>query len=324
MRRRAKGAWAAALFFAGIPPALGSGVQEIEQVRLLGPLHGSGDFSAVAGGSDLLLVASDEDARIQLLDPLPEGHGFRAREDPIQLSADGEEIDIEGLAKSGAWVYAIGSHSLVRKAFDADDPVQKNRERALAAVHEPARDRLLRLRLDAAGRVTGSIESASLRGILEKDPLLGPFSRIPGKENGVDIEGLAVAGDRLFIGLRSPVLRSGHVPVLLLTFDDPQSYELRLVDLGGRGIRDMQRVEGGFLLLAGGDGPATIFFWDGNDQVPGKDRPAAQAIPLGEVSAPEGARPEGLAVVRESPASYEAIVVHDGSPTATLIRISKP
>ncbi len=324
MRCRAGGAGAAALFFALAGQARASGVQEIERVRFLGPLHGSQDLSAVAGGPALLLVASDEDARIQLLDPLPEGHGFRARENPIQLLEDGDEIDIEGLAMSGGWVYAVGSHSLLRKAFDPDDPVRKNRERALLAVHDEARDRLLRLRLDTSGRVAGPIESSSLRGILEKDPLLGPFSRIPGKENGVDIEGLAVAGDRLFLGFRSPVLRSGHVPVLVLAFDDPQSYELRLVDLGGRGIRDMQRVEGGFLLLAAGDGPATVFFWDGSDQVPGKDRPAARAIPLGEVPAPEGARPEGLTVLRESPASWEALVVHDGSTSATLIRISKP
>ena len=30
---------------------------------------------------------------------------------------------------------------------------------------------------------------------------------IPGKDNGIDCEGLAVAGDRVFIGLRGPVLR---------------------------------------------------------------------------------------------------------------------
>ncbi len=36
-------------------------------------------------------------------------------------------------------------------------------------------------------------------------------SAVPGKDNGLDIEGLAVSEDRIFIGLRGPVLRGWTV-----------------------------------------------------------------------------------------------------------------
>ncbi len=41
---------------------------------------------------------------------------------------------------------------------------------------------------------------------------------IPGKDNGFDIEGLAVREDRLLLGLRGPVLR-GHAFVLELSLE---------------------------------------------------------------------------------------------------------
>ena len=53
----------------------------------------------------------------------------------------------------------------------------------------------------------GNDLTEALRG----DEHLGSFLAIPGKDNGFDIEGLAVAGERLFIGLRGPVLRGWAV-----------------------------------------------------------------------------------------------------------------
>jgi hypothetical protein len=259
-----------------------------------------------------LFLVSDEDARIQLLDRVEGQPAYRAREHPIVLLDEDEEIDLEGLALRGDTLFAVGSHSLVR--------------RRLAVVHKPARDRLFRLRLDTSGRVNGTVESVSLRALLEDDPLLSPFGRIPGKENGVDIEGLAVSGERLYLGLRSPVLRSGHVPVLVLPFDDPTAYELRWIDLGGLGIRGLHRVEGGFLVLAGprgSDGDTAVYFWDGNDQLPGVDRVVTPATRMGTLPSPEGAGGEGIALLSETPEHFDAIVIHDGSTTATLVRIAR-
>jgi len=46
---------------------------------------------------------------------------------------------------------------------------------------------------------------------VEGDEHLGRFCKIPSKENGLDMEGLAVSGNRIFAGLRGPVLRGWAV-----------------------------------------------------------------------------------------------------------------
>ncbi|MBQ0818798.1 DUF3616 domain-containing protein, partial [Microvirga sp. HBU67558] len=91
------------------------------------------------------------------------------------------------------------------------------------------------------------------RGALERwlaeDPHLGPFLAVPSKENGLDIEGLAVRGNRLWLGLRGPVLR-GHAVVLDLELrqkapdrlkarriDGQRRYRKHLLDTRGLGIR---------------------------------------------------------------------------------------
>ncbi len=316
-------AWLAPAALAG---ALQAGVEALGPVALEGRLHEARDLSAAtvtAGG--LLLVASDEDARIQLLDPLPGRRAYEARSTAILLHGEDEEIDLEALARSGDVVYALGSHSLVRPLPEPDASHEQNRQRIAAVRHSVARDSLFRLRLDAKGSVVAPVASISLRPVLERDPLLAPFCRVPGKENGVDLEGLAVLERRLFVGFRSPVLRSGHVPVMVLAFDSPRDYELRFLDLDGSGVRDFHAVEGGLLVLtAPPGGGAAIFFWDGRDRLPGRDRSPGRLERLGSFAVPSGAAAEGLALVRETAAAWEAIVVHDGTREATLVRIARP
>src|SRR5262249_43259516 len=53
----------------------------------------------------------------------------------------------------------------------------------------------------------GDDNGSDLTDALAKDKHMRAFLSIPGKDNGFDIEGLAVVGDRIFIGLRGPVLR---------------------------------------------------------------------------------------------------------------------
>ena len=55
------------------------------------------------------------------------------------------------------------------------------------------------------------------------DELLAPFMRLPCKENGFDIEGIAALDGRILRGLRRPVI-SGHEIIVELIF-------------GGRGKR---------------------------------------------------------------------------------------
>jgi uncharacterized protein DUF3616 len=93
-----------------------------------------------------------------------------------------------------------------------------------------------------------------------EDEHLKKFFSTPGKDNGFDIEGLAVAGNRVFIGLRGPVLRGWAVLLELeLEVDDKKpsrlnlkpinpnnphnpknpTYRKHFIELGGLGVRDL-------------------------------------------------------------------------------------
>src|SRR4029453_7712258 len=60
-------------------------------------------------------------------------------------------------------------------------------------------------------QLRGDDRGNALTDALTQDKHLQSFLAIPGKDNGFDIEGLAFVGNRLFIGLRGPVLRGWAV-----------------------------------------------------------------------------------------------------------------
>src|SRR3546814_13829874 len=101
---------------------------------------------------------------------------------------------------------------------------------------------------------------------------------VPSKENGFDVEGLAVRGSRVFLGLRGPVLR-GWATVVELDLKTPKPGRLKLrrigaggeryrkhfLDLDGLGIRELVFDGDDLLVLAGPtmdlDGPVVLFRW---------------------------------------------------------------
>jgi Protein of unknown function (DUF3616) len=103
---------------------------------------------------------------------------------------------------------------------------------------------------------------------------------IPGKDNGLDIEGLAARGNRLFIGLRGPVLR-GWAMILEVEVKDVgggllalekigpngRRYRKHFLKLNGLGLRDLYWQGNDLLILAGPtmdlDGPVHVFRWRG-------------------------------------------------------------
>jgi hypothetical protein len=99
--------------------------------------------------------------------------------------------------------------------------------------------------------------------MLAHDPLIGPFVPLPAKENGLDIEGLAVRGTEILLGLRGPVLRGLAMLVRLelketgggrlkpRKLENGLRYSLHAVDLNGQGIRDLAW-QGDRLLILGG------------------------------------------------------------------------
>lgn len=234
--------------------------------------------------------------------------------DPVvSIKANGKrketlmEVDVEGLdfdpASGSLWV--VGSHSWKRKKAEFGRSDEDN----LLALKTVAADgnRFLlgrvplrekkpgqwRLRAggprgnERAAQVACSITGSELLDALRDDPLFMPFlqgtSPIPGKDNGLDIEGIACIGpDHVLIGLRGPVMRgisvllelrfrvvesAGKAARLLLepTGPDGRRYRRHFLDLCGHGVRDLCWDGKDLLILAGPavaiDSPPNVYRW---------------------------------------------------------------
>lgn len=328
-----------------------NGLQEAGQMSAIDMVH---DYYLI--GVDEAVDGDDGEANvIQLF--AKAGSGNFERRSSIALCQSGSaagcsdpernEMDIEALAVDGATVYIIGSHSVARRRLDEDKKYKRNRKRITAGSVAAAddgnkhawkaatgRDRLVRLTIDAQGNPSG-LEETSLTGVISALTALKPFQTLPSKENGVDIEAMAIRGGKLHIGFRGPVLRGGYTPVLKADFEllaeaeqQIDADDLLFVQLDGLGIRSMTTVSTGFLIVAGpvGDapGPYQLFHWDGLDTIPGKKSPGGKSVLLGEIQT-SGGKPEGLVLLEETATDYRIAIVEDGAetPVARLFAVPK-
>jgi hypothetical protein len=262
------------------------------------------NLSGAAFTGDWLWVAGDEACgvdRLRRLDPVGREtlrYG-EVRDFPLADLLDlpgaaDEEADLEGMAVADGYLWVVGSHGLKRKTAKPDRSHAANAKR-LAKVSLDANRRLLAcLPIDTdergepvlvrqaqdgrrALRLKGDAQSNLLTRALADDPHFGPYLQIPGKDNGFDIEGLAVDGRRLLLGLRGPVLRGWSA--LLEIEVEPRAEDLRLVpldaagtlirkhflQLDGLGIRDLHFSGDDLYLLAGPtmvlNGDIRVFKW---------------------------------------------------------------
>ncbi|MGW0889436.1 DUF3616 domain-containing protein [Saccharopolyspora sp. NPDC002578] len=258
-------------------------------------------------------------------------------------SAD-DEIDIEGLARSGPFLWAVGSHSAKRKKPKAHHSDAKAAKRLATVSAEPSRRVLARVALSADGvpmrrgphgERSAALGEPGLRDLLADDPHLGPFLAIPGKDNGFDVEGIAVHGEpgaeRVFLGLRGPVLRGWAVvlrlapreddgELVLRKVDGSRRYAKHFLDLDGLGVRDLCPHGDDLLVLAGPsmalDGPVRLYRWpgaatlDAPDVVRGAELVREADLPFGEGDD----HPEGITVLPDG----DVLVVHDSPAPARL------
>lgn len=186
--------------------------------------------------------------------------------------------------------------------------------------------------LDDDGMLIGEVESASLMGAINKfDKILNPFMMIPGKENGIDIEGIAAQGDNLFIGFRGPVLRENWVPVIVTKFENIIEHaELRFVNLGGLGIRDMVAVNNElFFIIAGpvgdGSGGFHLYSWNGLDSIPGKNGAKGHVKHLGRIPTESGSKAEGITILASDRDDlHRVLIVFDGPKRGNPISFTLP
>lgn len=263
------------------------------------------NLSAVRLEGRYVWLAGDETATIERLtldspaEPTVgvDQHGFDLAELVDLPGPPDQEADIEGIARSGDWLWATGSHSLVRKRVKPHHDEAKAFRRLARVRREANRFVIARLavqtgpdggpglvRVAADGRrsaLIGGPGGENLTDLLVDDEHLAPFLAIPSKDNGLDVEGLAVYGETLYVGLRGPVLR-GWAVVLevrpeedradparlrLGAFPDGARYRKHLLDLGGLGVRDLCPDGDDLLVLAGPSmalsGPVRVYRWHG-------------------------------------------------------------
>jgi hypothetical protein len=195
-----------------------------------------------------------------------------------------KESDLEGAAQVGNRIYWIGSH-----ARNSAGQLREDRQRFFATeVH------------GTAVQPVGLPYTALLADLLAT-PSLAPLQladaagRAAEAEGGFNIEGLAAAPDgSLLIGLRNPVPQGQAIvipllnPAALVSGHGPARFGTAIrLDLGGRGVRSIERIGNGYLIAAGppaDTGTFSVFRWSGT----AGDAPVPLPLDLGTL------RPEAL------------------------------
>jgi hypothetical protein len=264
------------------------------------------NLSGAAFTGDWLWVAGDEACGLDRLRRLEPVGAETLRYGEVQdfpladlLDLPGgpdDEADLEGMAVADGWLWVVGSHGLKRKNARPGREHADNAKR-LAKLSLDANRRLLAclpIEHDEHGapvlvrqardgrralRLKGDAQANLLTRALADDPHFGPYMAIPGKDNGFDIEGLAVHGRRLLLGLRGPVLRGWSA--LLEVEVEARADHLRLVPLDARGtlirkhflqldglgVRDLHFSGDDLFILAGPtmvlNGEIRVYKWPG-------------------------------------------------------------
>jgi hypothetical protein len=304
-------------------------------------------LSATVVRDNQLWVACDEGCRLERLTQI--GTDTFGSHTTFELgnllalpAAPTEEADVEGLDISDGFIWLVGSHSVKRKKAKLGDApadiakklgtLSRDGNRHLLARIPIVGDELRKTdgtrtaaRLDATASSSALLDAvASPSAPAGADKHLAAFVPLPGKDNGFDIEGLAVADSRVFIGLRGPVLREwccvlecqigfAGTTMTLVPAADGALYRKHFLKLNGFGVRDLTILGDDLLILAGPamahDGPGEIWRWKNGVQGAQPDKNSLTRVV--QLPMREGCdRPEGLSVY-ETGAAPTVMVVFD-------------
>ena len=320
-----------------------------------------GQLSGVVQAGGHLWLASDEANSVERLSRRGGGeygeHRTFRLADYLDLPGGDEEIDIEGLDYDGSYLWLVGSHGLKRRKGKPDGNAGKQIERMaelradgnrylvarVPLVADDAGDLEPRKEHDAgevqlrAARLMGSDRGNLLTEVLRMDEHLAPFLAIPSKDNGFDVEGIAIHGDRAFLGLRGPVLR-GWAVVLEIRLEEAgcgllalgaiegsdRPYRKHFLDLRGLGVRDLCLAGSDILVLAGPTmhlaGPAAVYRWsdaldaDEEMMLGREELDEVMEVPYGTGEHDASDHPEGLALYASNGDEADHLLVVCDSP----------
>jgi hypothetical protein len=328
-------------------------------------------LSAIVRVGRHLFLGCDETATLERVTDLGGGHFGEHRTyklgDLLDLPADDDdEVDVEGLAWDPPFLWLVGSHSRKRgKAkgdmdfheaseeladVDADDnryllariPLEEDPQAGGLVPRKSCTDPRDSSRTLTAARLRGDGRQSELMRELKDDPHLRRFIKIPGKDNGLDVEGIQVADGRVLLGLRGPVLRGWAVVLEVEPVDcrgkgrmklrkigkDGRRYRKHFLDLNGLGIRDLAQSGDDLLILAGPTmdvrAHAGVFRWRGGLRVAEESLVSAKA--LEQLTAlphdVEGGadHPEGMCRFDEGGAEHRLLVAYDSPSDSRLDR----
>jgi len=273
-------------------------------VSTLAAFTGMCDASAaVALNEKLFAVANDEDNTIRIYDSEKGGRPVASFDWSAFLKVDPKwpETDLEGAAWLGNRIFWIGSHGR-----NKDGKFRASRDRFFATT----------VQTNNGGSITlVPVEKpyTQLLRDLIRDPKLKPYklsaaSHLPPKHPGaLNIEGLCATPDKhLLIGFRNPIPHGRALLVPLLNPNDviagrPAAFgNPFLLNLGGRGIRDIGFWHGRYLLVAGSydaEGVSQVYLWKGGTAEP-------QLLPGVDL---HGFNPEAVIVYPHTPDSFQLL-----------------
>ncbi|PWB80331.1 MAG: hypothetical protein C3F11_18235 [Methylocystaceae bacterium] len=269
------------------------------------------------------LVAFDEGVEARFI--VVRRDAYEIDKDRVTL-ANGRELDAEGAAADRKYYYVTGSHSRKRRNCEEN----RDSRQVIRFAFDPLTGKASRT---SSGALDGYAASDRLWPLLESLPEFREHvdkqacERSGSKEKGdVDIEGLAVADGRLYFGFRSPA-KDRKAYVLSVTANalfgngalEPAVTKIEVGE--GRGVRDLQAVEDGFLVLAGPDDGTdnagrgwVVGLWDRKKSEAAEFRKLAR-LDLTKVKLRECDKEiklEALAVLEDDKDHYRILILSDG------------
>jgi Protein of unknown function (DUF3616) len=234
-----------------------------------------------------------------------------------------KDLDGEGVARYENNFYVVGSHGCSRHG---------NKFRASSFILARIPDDVV-VRAAAAGSDTldenGPIATSYRlsEALLAAPTVKAFFARDLMTQNGLNIEGLAIVGGKLYAGLRAPVLGN---KAFLVGVDVDRLFDAARpiaqadvseidLDLGDRGVRDLAVLADGRLLILAGPARSeertfALYVLD----------PAGRAVtPIADlVDVPLGAKAEALQILAQDPGSLDLLILFDGARSGAPRRYS--